>query len=52
MAAAQGKCDSAHFVCNDPRFFPKLDQTEEGYAGKMHQVMSYIAEVSTFGHRP
>ena len=45
VEAAAGKCEKAHFVCNDPKFFPKLDQSEEGFAGLMHRLTAFMAQV-------
>ena len=46
VRAAQDKCDKAHFVCNDPKFFPRLDQSEDGSAGSMRQIIAFITQVS------
>ena len=46
VAASKNKCREAHFICNDPAFVPKLDLSEEGFAGAMRQVIKLIASTT------
>ena len=36
------KCGIPFFICNDPQFFPRLDQGESGFGGRMLNAIRFI----------
>ena len=42
VSASVSKCGTPFFICNDPQFYPRLDQGESGFGGRMLNAIRFI----------
>jgi len=40
--ASSVKCGTPFFICNDPKFFPRLDQSDSGFRGRMLRAIDFL----------